>query len=78
MDLRGGAPYPGAEARPDLRVIAAYDSAQFDRLLQAGIPIGGHKLGLMAQVARERYSHFTAGERTAVHGYLRQVAKVAP
>ena len=78
MDLRGGVPHPGATARPDLRMVAAYDAAQFDRLLQAGIPIGGHKLGLMAQVARGRFSHFTASERTAVHGYLRQVAKVAP
>lgn len=73
MDLKGGTPYPGATARPDLRMVTAYDAAQFDRLLRTGAPIGDRKLDLMSEVARGRFSHFTPGEMQALHQYLQRV-----
>jgi cytochrome c5 len=78
LDLRGGMPYPGAAARPDLRIAAGYDAAQFKQLLQTGIAIGGRDVGLMGQVARGRYKHLTDGERAALLDYLHKVAEVAP
>lgn len=78
LDLRGGTPEPGAVARPDLRIAAGYDSAQFKQLLQAGIPIGGRDIGLMGQVARGRYKQFTDSEREAVLAYLHKLADVVP
>lgn len=76
-DLRGGAPYPGATARPDLRIVAAYDAGQFERLLTTGIAIGERDVGLMSQVAVGRYKHFTAGERAAVLAYPHELAQVS-
>ena len=78
LDLRGGTPHPGAAARPDLRIAAGYDSAQFKRLMQTGIAIGDRDVGLMGQVARGRYKHLADAERGAVLAYLHRVAKVAP
>jgi mono/diheme cytochrome c family protein len=78
LDLRGGLPYPGAAARPDLRIAAGYDAAQFKTLLETGIAVGGRDVGLMGQVARSRYKHLTDGERAALLGYLHKVAEVAP
>ncbi|KAB7643715.1 cytochrome c [Polymorphobacter fuscus] len=78
MDLRGGPPHPGAAARPDLRMVAAYDAAQLRQLLQTGVAIGGREVGLMSQVSRGRFRHLTEAERGAVHAYLQRVAKVAP
>lgn len=78
LDLRGGLPYPGAAARPDLRIAAGYDAAQFKQLLQMGIAIGGRDVGLMGQVARSRYKQLTDGERAALLDYLHKVAEVAP
>lgn len=73
LDLRGGTPYPGAATRPDLRMVTAYDAAQFDRLMTTGVAIGDRELELMGEVARGRFSHFTAFERQAVHRYLQRL-----
>lgn len=73
LDLRGGTPYPGAEPRPDLRMVTAYDAAQFDRLMKTGTAIGDRELGLMGEVARGRFTHFTDRERQAVHAYLQRL-----
>ena len=77
LDLRGGTP-PGETTRPDLRIVAGYDAAQFKTLLQTGIAIGGREVGLMSRVARGRFRHLTDAERTAVLDYLHKVAEVAP
>ncbi len=77
MDLRGGTPYPGAAERPDLRMVTAYDLPQFERLMRAGEPIGGRKLGLMGEVARGRYAGFTDAELRALHAYLQELGSRA-
>ena len=74
-DLRGGVPYPGAIARPDLRIAAGYDAEQFERLLTNGIAIGDRDVGLMSQVARGRYKYLTEDERAAVLAYLHRLAQ---
>jgi cytochrome c553 len=78
MELRGGVPFPGAPPRPDLRIVSAYDRADFERLLTTGKPLGDRELGLMGEVARGRYSHFTLAERDAIHAYLQQLARIDP
>lgn len=78
LDLRGGQPHPEASPRPDLRMAAAYDEAQFQRLLRTGIAAGDRELTLMSKVARGRYAHLTDGEIAAVHAYLRTVAESDP
>lgn len=35
-----------------------------------GIGLGGRDLGLMSEVARNRFNHFTEDEVEALHGYL--------
>ena len=78
LDLRGGQPHPAATPRPDLRMAAAYDRADFRRLLKTGIAAGGREVSLMSEVARGRYAHLTDAEIDAVHLYLKRVAETAP
>lgn len=56
---------------PDLEVAAGYSDADFARLLRTGVPPTGRDLGLMAGVARDRFSHLTDGEVAALHAYLK-------
>ena len=65
----GGEPKPGTKA-PDLVVAGAYDLPEFRRLMRTGVPTGNRKLGLMADVARNDFSHFTDEEIAAIHAYL--------
>jgi mono/diheme cytochrome c family protein len=78
MDLRGGQPTPDAKTRPDLRMVAGYDSPAFRRLLRTGKASGDREVSLMSQVARGRYAHFTEAEVEAVHRYLQRVAEIDP
>ena len=78
MDLRGGTPFAGAKPRPDLRMAAAYDAVQFQRLLRTGKAAGDRELTMMSDVARHRYSRLTDPEIASVHAYLKQVSEVAP
>ena len=78
FDLRGGIPYPGAAARPDLRIAAGYDDGQFARLMTTGIAIGNRDVGLMRQVARGRYKYLAPAERGAVRDYLHALAQAYP
>lgn len=71
MNLAGGRPNPEAANRPDLRMVAAYDRAQFRRLLREGVAAGDREVGLMSQVSRGRYRHLTDAEIDAVYDYLR-------
>lgn len=61
----------GQDTAPNLAVVAGYTEGQFSHLLYAGVPIGGRELGLMAEVARSRFSHMTADEHHALYRYLR-------
>lgn len=79
MDLRGQeAPLAGAPARPDLRMVASYDRADFAHLMETGEAAGGRELVLMSGVARRRYSHFTDTEEDAVYTYLAELARRDP
>lgn len=75
MDLRGGKQGPVKAERPDIRIAGSYELKDFVRLLRTGVPAGERKLGLMAEVAQGRYSHFTDAEIAAIHAYLKAVAE---
>jgi mono/diheme cytochrome c family protein len=69
LDLRG-AVFPG-DVTPDLAIVSAYPEEDFRRLLRTGVGIGGRgDLGLMSEVAKERFAHFTEQEFTDLRGYL--------
>jgi len=56
---------------PPLAIVAAYSLEDFTTLLRTGVPIGNRDLGLMAEVAVSRFSHFTDMEIAALHAFLR-------
>jgi mono/diheme cytochrome c family protein len=65
---------------PDLTMAASYDPADFEKLLRTGVAAGDRKVGLMTQIAPERFNILSSGEIAALHGYLkaraqRQVAR---
>lgn len=68
-----------AKFTPDLVVAGGYSRAEFETFLTKGIPPAGRKLKdpLMAQMARERFVHFTPHERDALYAYLRARAEQA-
>jgi len=62
---------------PDLVAAGAYSRAEFETLMTKGIAANGRKLKdpLMGEVARERFSHFTAHERDELYAYLKTRAE---
>ena len=78
MNLAGGTPYPGAKPRPDLRMVGGYSLPDFRALMQTGKAAGNREVGLMSEVARGRYRHFTDAELEALHSYLQAVAASRP
>ncbi len=68
----------GQGRTPNLTVAAAYSPEDFVRLMRTGVALGGREVGLMGEVARGRFSHFTDAEIAAVHAYLRHRAQPAP
>ncbi len=73
-DLTGKEVEPGVTA-PDLAMVGSYDKAQFAKLMKTGLPPGGRNLGLMTQVSRASFSHFTDAEVTALFDYLQARAR---
>lgn len=74
LDLRGTV-LPG-DATPDLAIVSAYPEADFRRLLRTGVGIGERTdLGLMSEVAKERFAHFTEEELTDLRGFLLTLAQ---
>ncbi len=56
---------------PPVRAMAkSYSLEDFRHLLRTGEGSGGRELGLMSEVARSDFSHFTDGEIDAIHRYL--------
>lgn len=56
---------------PPLKAMArSYALEDFRHLLRSGEGSGGRDLGLMSEVARSDFSHFTDGEIDAIHAYL--------
>jgi hypothetical protein len=69
LDLTGQQADP-ARPVPDLVVAGGYGREQFRHLLRTGEPVGGRRLGLMAEVARGRFVHLTGREVDAIYDYL--------
>ena len=65
----------GGGQTPNLTVAAAYSPEDFTTLMRTGSPLGGRELHLMAEVARTRFTHFTAAEIAALHAFLRNRAQ---
>lgn len=55
---------------PDLTIGASYDLAGFTTLMRTGIAADGKPRGLMTEVSRGRFSHFTERDIADLHGYL--------
>jgi len=71
LDLAGPVGPPGERSPPpDLIVAGGYSREQFRHLLRTGEPVGGRRLGLMAEVARGRFAHLTEREVDAIYDYL--------
>lgn len=70
-----GSPLAGA---PNLLVARAYPLEDFIRLMREGIALGGRELGLMGQVSRGRFSHFTDDEIRALHAFLHAFDGITP
>jgi cytochrome c553 len=63
---------------PDLNVAAAYDPADFKRLLRTGIAAGNRRLGLMSESAPLRFRAMTDAEIDALQAYLKARAERQP
>lgn len=55
---------------PSLAVVSGYSRELFTRLMRTGVPADGKERGLMTQVARSRFVHFTGDEIAALYDYL--------
>lgn len=64
-DLKG---HPGDT--PDLTIAASYDLPGFATLMRTGVAADGKERGLMTEVSRGRFSHFTEQDVADLHGYL--------
>jgi cytochrome c553 len=79
LDLKGGpTPFPGDKPRPDLTMmVSAYEPRDFTQLLHTGIAAGDREVGLMSEVARNRFAHLTDAEVEAVRSYIVALSKNA-
>lgn len=72
----GGLPGPfGSPGTPDLAIAAAYDVDTFRRLMRSGNARGDRQVGLMSEVARDRFSQLTEDEVDTLHAYLKARAE---
>ena len=58
-------------ASPDLRMVAAYSSGDFTKLLRTGLAIGGRKVGVMTTQSQNNLKHLTDSEIADLYSYLR-------
>ena len=56
---------------PDLAMAAAYDRADFERLLRTGVAAGDRRLGLMSITAPNRFNGWTSEQIDQLHEYLK-------
>jgi cytochrome c553 len=63
---------------PDLTIAAAYDLADFERLMRTGVAAGGRKVGLMSETAVSRFSGWSPAQVSALHEYLKARALAQP
>ena len=60
----------GGTKTPDLKIAAGYSGEAFTRLMRTGKGLGDRDLGMMSEVARGRFAHFTDAEIAALRTYL--------
>lgn len=60
----------GDDPAPALIIASAYSPEAFERLMKTGESLTGRDLGLMKEVARGRFSHYTSEEIGAIYAYL--------
>ena len=71
FSLRGDNPFePPGKAPPDLIMVAAYDKADFVKLMRTGKATGDREIRLMSPVARERFSHWTDQEVDDLYAFF--------
>jgi mono/diheme cytochrome c family protein len=68
QDLNGDSAF----STPSLTIVRRYPADTFATLLRTGVPLGGRKLELMADVALGRFAHFTDEEVAALYAYLHE------
>lgn len=71
LDLKGGE----TTHAPDLSIAAAYDLADFERLLRTGVAAGDRRVGLMSDAAPGRFASLKDEEIAALHAYLKARAE---
>ncbi|MEL6593916.1 MAG: c-type cytochrome, partial [Bacteroidota bacterium] len=64
----------GSGPTPSLKIIAAYDQAEFARFMTTGIAKGERKTR-MSKKSRESFSHLTKHELDALYAYFSAFAK---
>ena len=64
LELKGG------DDTPDLAIARAYGKDGLREFFKTGVALGGRELELMSPVARERLSHLTDDEVSALYDYL--------
>ena len=74
----GGGQEIEGQVPPALDLVGGYDLAQFTRLMREGASPARNDLGLMTEVARNDFRHFTDAEIGAIHAYLAERARRAP
>lgn len=74
-DLRTDRSHDGETVPALAPIAAAYDDADFHRLLRTGVAAGGRKLGLMSTIVGENLHALTDEEITMIHRYLQSPAR---
>ena len=69
MDLKGR-DFGDGTATPDLTISAAYSPDEFKALIKTGVGVGDRDLGMMSEVARERFSLFSDEEIDLLYRFL--------
>ena len=69
LDYKGRV-FPGETNPPDLVVASAYTIDEFKHLLHTGIGLSDRDLGLMSEVAAQRFDAFSDEEMEAIHAFL--------
>lgn len=73
LDFKGRE-FPGETNPPDLVVASAYTPDEFGKLMREGASLTGRDLGVMGEVARDRFGAFTDEEVNALYGFLKHRA----
>lgn len=69
-DLTGIKDLEPGISTPNLMLVGGYSRADFEKLMTTGVPLGGRKLVMMGDIARERFTHLTPHERDSLYAYL--------